>query len=372
MYLVSLHGQATSCWPGSSGAPTECRAGHEVGVELLDPSQDVGAHPGHDPHRHDDVRRVGDLDAEHRVLGVEVAHDERDDVHGATAHAAAVEVGHDRLHLGRRHPVVGGAGVGFSSTEQMKVRSSTRATSLGSEAQWNELGFLSGLSRVNVPASTSSSVSRVHSSSEPVTQWIAVGGGQRGDLVDPGRSRAWVVLPSLAMSVPAESGWVGSAVVVICCAIPFAAPSWRPTSVAMRRSRGPRRGGCPHAERVLMRPTYARRGGRDTGNLSAVGETAHKDSGSCRVSDIPLSKRTPPTGNQQKASSIRRLTSRSRYGVVPLAWRALRPSPCGAARVRRVGRSGVVLPAAPPPEGWRRDRPLPSGPADFRVGPPVG
>ena len=30
----------------------------------------------------------------------------------------------------------------FSSTEQMKVRSSTRATSLGSEAQWKELGFL--------------------------------------------------------------------------------------------------------------------------------------------------------------------------------------------------------------------------------------
>src|SRR3954466_7622929 len=28
-----------------------------------------------------------------------------------------------------------------SSTEQMKVRSSTRATSLGSEAQWNELGL---------------------------------------------------------------------------------------------------------------------------------------------------------------------------------------------------------------------------------------
>src|SRR5574337_1219588 len=24
MYLVWLHGQATSCWPGASGAPTEC------------------------------------------------------------------------------------------------------------------------------------------------------------------------------------------------------------------------------------------------------------------------------------------------------------------------------------------------------------
>ena len=27
MYLVSLHGHATSDWPSSSGMPTECRAG---------------------------------------------------------------------------------------------------------------------------------------------------------------------------------------------------------------------------------------------------------------------------------------------------------------------------------------------------------
>ena len=27
MYLVSLHGHFTSAWPGSSGMPTECRAG---------------------------------------------------------------------------------------------------------------------------------------------------------------------------------------------------------------------------------------------------------------------------------------------------------------------------------------------------------
>ena len=27
MYLVSLHGHGTSAWPGSSGAPTECRHG---------------------------------------------------------------------------------------------------------------------------------------------------------------------------------------------------------------------------------------------------------------------------------------------------------------------------------------------------------
>jgi acetylglutamate kinase len=53
------------------------------------------------------------------------------------------------------------------STEQMNVRSSTRATSVGSEAHQNELGFLLSSSRTNVPASTSMSVTRVHSSREP-------------------------------------------------------------------------------------------------------------------------------------------------------------------------------------------------------------
>ena len=57
-----------------------------------------------------------------------------------------------------------------SSTEQMKVRSSTRATSDGSVRAQNELGFFSGLSRTRVPASTSSSVRRCHSSSEPSTR----------------------------------------------------------------------------------------------------------------------------------------------------------------------------------------------------------
>src|SRR5215470_8966382 len=53
------------------------------------------------------------------------------------------------------------------STEQMYVRSSTRATSLGSEAHQNEFGFFVGSSRTRVPAATSSSVSRSHSSGEP-------------------------------------------------------------------------------------------------------------------------------------------------------------------------------------------------------------
>jgi hypothetical protein len=62
-----------------------------------------------------------------------------------------------------------------SSSEQMKVRSSTRATSDGSDAAWKLLGFLSGFSRVKVPDSTSRVVRASHSSSEPSTQWIESG-----------------------------------------------------------------------------------------------------------------------------------------------------------------------------------------------------
>ena len=115
MYFVSLHGHATSAWPSARAAcrPSAGRAPSTLlgGVDLLHPAQHVGAHPGHHPHGGHDVRRVGDLHTEHRAVGLEVTHHEGDDVHGPTPHAPAVEVGHDRLHLVRVHPVVGGPGV---------------------------------------------------------------------------------------------------------------------------------------------------------------------------------------------------------------------------------------------------------------------
>ncbi len=52
-----------------------------------------------------------------------------------------------------------------SLREQMNVRSSTRATSSGSEAHQNEFAFFA--SGTNVPASTSVRVSRSHSSVDP-------------------------------------------------------------------------------------------------------------------------------------------------------------------------------------------------------------
>ena len=83
----------------------------EVGVGLGHLVEDRGAHAGHDAHGDGDVGGVGELDAEHRALGLEVAHDERDDVHRPAPHAALVEAPHDPLHLLGVHPVVGGPAV---------------------------------------------------------------------------------------------------------------------------------------------------------------------------------------------------------------------------------------------------------------------
>ena len=60
-----------------------------------------------------------------------------------------------------------------SSAEQMNVRSSTRATSPGSVRAQNEFGFLA--SRTRVPAATSWSVRRFHSSRVPSHQTMRSG-----------------------------------------------------------------------------------------------------------------------------------------------------------------------------------------------------
>ncbi len=108
MYLVSLQGQATSASPSASGWPTECSAGTKSAFSSVMRSRTVAPHASHDPHARRHVGRVGQLDAEHRPLRLEVTHDERDHVHRAALHAALVEATHEGLHLLGVHPVVGG------------------------------------------------------------------------------------------------------------------------------------------------------------------------------------------------------------------------------------------------------------------------
>src|SRR4051812_38941477 len=73
-----------------------------------------------------------------------------------------------RISAGSRQLLVGPAS--SSLAEQMKVRSSTRATSDGSDHARYELGRLASDSRLNVPASTSCWQSRSYSSADPSHQ----------------------------------------------------------------------------------------------------------------------------------------------------------------------------------------------------------
>ncbi len=82
-------------------------------------------------------------------------------------------VSSSRMSSGSCQLLVGPAS--SSRTEQMNVRSSTRATSPGSERARYEFGRFASDSRSNVPASTSASASASYSSADPSHQWTASG-----------------------------------------------------------------------------------------------------------------------------------------------------------------------------------------------------
>src|SRR4051812_19943091 len=78
-----------------------------------------------------------------------------------------------RISAGSRQLLVGPASASF--WEQMNVRSSTRATSPGSERAMYEFGRLASESFSKVPASTSCWQSWSYSSADPPPRWIASG-----------------------------------------------------------------------------------------------------------------------------------------------------------------------------------------------------
>src|SRR5215217_5275895 len=78
-----------------------------------------------------------------------------------------------RISSGSCQLFVGPASSGLA--EQMNVRSSTRATSLGSDSARYEFGRLKSLSRSNVPVSTMCWAIRSYSSAEPSHQCTASG-----------------------------------------------------------------------------------------------------------------------------------------------------------------------------------------------------
>ena len=96
-----------------------------------------------------------------------------------------------RISSGARQLFVGPAS--SSRSEQMKVRSSTRATSPGSERARYEFGRLASESFSNVPASTSASQRLSYSSALPSHQWIESGWVSSATSSTHSRSFSWVV-----------------------------------------------------------------------------------------------------------------------------------------------------------------------------------
>jgi hypothetical protein len=105
-------------------------AGDEIAV-VAEHVERALAHPGHDPHRGRDVGGVGELDAD-VAIGEPSGPSRRARRTSCARHAALEEPVQRLAHLaGSRQLLVGPAS--SSRSEQMKVRSSTRATSPGSE-----------------------------------------------------------------------------------------------------------------------------------------------------------------------------------------------------------------------------------------------
>src|SRR6185369_3044900 len=173
MYLVWLHGHGTSACPGSSGAPIECSAGTKSAPL---PIASRTAEPV----------RVG-MRSEATTYALSVISTPKN---GFSAVSGPMQNGITYIVRPCMQPRYSSVMVAFisagaiqllvgpasaSSTEQMNVRSSTRATSVGSVRAQNELGFLAGSSRTRAPESTRASVMPVHSASDPSHQTIRSG-----------------------------------------------------------------------------------------------------------------------------------------------------------------------------------------------------
>src|SRR4051795_9571111 len=165
MYLVSLHGHGTSAWPGSSGAPKECIAGTN-GRSVPSASRTLL------PMRA--ITRMETTTYSESVISTPR--------NGSSASIGPMQNGMTYMVRPRMHPRYSSVIVAFisagsiqllvgpasaSSTEQMNVLSSTRATSSGSGAAYNGLGFFSSFSFTKVPGSPSLLVIRSHSASDP-------------------------------------------------------------------------------------------------------------------------------------------------------------------------------------------------------------
>ena len=135
MYLVSLHGHATSAWPSASGMPTECSAGTHLQSSPISSIARRISVPIRAMTRMETVTYAESVTSTPNIgfsastwpMTNGMTYMVRPFMQPAYSPRmrSFISVGSIQLLVGPQS---------FSSTEQMKVRSSTRATSVGSEA----------------------------------------------------------------------------------------------------------------------------------------------------------------------------------------------------------------------------------------------
>ena len=168
MYFSSLHGHGTSSTPSTSGIPTECRQGTNspslpstssapwpmrvmILMDTATYAESVSCTP---------TWAIGDPSGPMEKGTTYIVRPRIE------PRNSSVSV--SRISSGSRQLLVGPAS--RSLAEQMKVRPSTRATSLGLERARYEFGRFASESRSKVPASTSCRQSWSYSSAEPSHQ----------------------------------------------------------------------------------------------------------------------------------------------------------------------------------------------------------
>src|SRR5690606_16719931 len=135
MYLVLLHGQGTSCWPSARGAPTECTA---LTKKPSSPSSSRTGCPMRVMVRMDTATYaesvistpIADSGEPRGPMQKGTTYMVRPFIEPRNSPLSPEKI--SRISAGAFQWLVGPASSSFS--EQMNVRSSTRATSVGSEA----------------------------------------------------------------------------------------------------------------------------------------------------------------------------------------------------------------------------------------------
>ena len=111
MYFSLLQGQGTSCLTGRQRSAYRVHAGNDTLHIFIDLGKHRHANSRHDAHVHDNIRRIGQLNADLRDRRTDGTHAEGQHIHRAAPHRTAEERLQRLPHLKRVDPIVGGAGV---------------------------------------------------------------------------------------------------------------------------------------------------------------------------------------------------------------------------------------------------------------------